>query len=80
MRKPEVSSFFAKLIQRTSPKSYAQAMGELVVTRKFFENFSGDQVRGWGLEIERAACRIVCSAVSGQLEDEKMPPSACCQQ
>lgn len=46
MRKPEVSSFFAKLIQRTSPKSWDQAMGELTVTRKFFENFSGDQVRG----------------------------------
>jgi 1-pyrroline-5-carboxylate dehydrogenase len=45
MRKPDVSDFFAKLIQRTSPKSYAQAMGEHVVTRKFFENFSGDQVR-----------------------------------
>eukprot|EP00878_Enallax_costatus_P039600 GHUV01045453.1.p1 GENE.GHUV01045453.1~~GHUV01045453.1.p1 ORF type:complete len:500 (+),score=106.07 GHUV01045453.1:235-1734(+) len=45
MRKPEVSSFFAKLIQRTSPKSWTQAMGELIVTRKFFENFSGDQVR-----------------------------------
>lgn len=44
MRKPEVSAFFAKLIQRTSPKSDAQAMGELVVTRRFFENFSGDQV------------------------------------
>lgn len=48
MRKPDVSDFFAKLIQRTSPKSYAQAMGELVVTRRFFENFSGDQVRAGG--------------------------------
>jgi 1-pyrroline-5-carboxylate dehydrogenase len=46
MRKPEVASFFAHLIQRTSPKSWAQAMAELVVTRRFFENFSGDQVRG----------------------------------
>eukprot|EP00775_Hariotina_reticulata_P010386 gene10386-10544_t len=45
MRKPEVAAFFAKLIQRTSPKSDAQAMGELVVTRRFYENFSGDQVR-----------------------------------
>jgi 1-pyrroline-5-carboxylate dehydrogenase len=45
MRKPEISSFFAKLIQRTSPKSWAQALGELTVTRRFFENFSGDQVR-----------------------------------
>jgi 1-pyrroline-5-carboxylate dehydrogenase len=45
MRKPEVASFFAHLIQRTSPKSWPQAMTELVVTRRFFENFSGDQVR-----------------------------------
>lgn len=44
MRKPDVADFFARLIQRTSPKSYAQAMGETVVTRRFFENFSGDQV------------------------------------
>ena len=29
MRKPEVADFFAKLIMRTSPKSYAQALGEL---------------------------------------------------
>ncbi|KAL8457933.1 hypothetical protein ACS0TY_035697 [Phlomoides rotata] len=42
---PEVSDFFAKLIQRVSPKSYQQALGEVFVTRKFFENFCGDQVR-----------------------------------
>eukprot|EP01018_Ginkgo_biloba_P014859 Gb_20362 [translate_table: standard] len=42
---PEVSHFFAKLIQRVSPKSYAQALGEVSVTQKFLENFSGDQVR-----------------------------------
>jgi len=36
MRKPEVSDFFARLIQRVAPKSYAQAMGEHVVTRRFF--------------------------------------------
>jgi 1-pyrroline-5-carboxylate dehydrogenase len=45
MRKPDVAAFFARLIQRVAPKSYPQAMGELVVTRKFFENFGGDQVR-----------------------------------
>ena len=45
MRKPEVADFFAKLIQRTSPKSYAQAFGEVSVTTKFLENFGGDQVR-----------------------------------
>ncbi|KAK6148527.1 hypothetical protein DH2020_019439 [Rehmannia glutinosa] len=42
---PEVSDFFAKLIQRVSPKSYQQALGEVYVTQKFLENFCGDQVR-----------------------------------
>lgn len=42
---PETEAFFAKLIQRVAPKSYAQALAEVVVTRKFLENFSGDQVR-----------------------------------
>ena len=46
MRKPEVSKFFARLIQRVAPKSWDQAIAEVVVTRRFFENFSGDQVRG----------------------------------
>jgi len=45
MWKPEVEDFFAKCIQRVAPKSYAQAMGEVRITRQFFENFSGDQVR-----------------------------------
>ncbi|XP_020597260.1 probable aldehyde dehydrogenase [Phalaenopsis equestris] len=43
--KPEVSNFFARLIQRVSPKSYKQALGEVFVTQKFLENFCGDQVR-----------------------------------
>ncbi|PKA57312.1 putative aldehyde dehydrogenase [Apostasia shenzhenica] len=42
---PEVYNFFARLIQRVSPKSYKQALGEVQVTQKFLENFSGDQVR-----------------------------------
>lgn len=42
---PEVTNFFARLIQRVSPKSYQQAEGEVLVTQKFLENFSGDQVR-----------------------------------
>lgn len=45
MRKQEVANFFTRLIQRVAPKSYAQALGEVTVTRRFFENFSGDQVR-----------------------------------
>lgn len=45
LAKPDVAEFFAKLIQRVAPKSYPQAMAEVTVTQKFFENFSGDQVR-----------------------------------
>ncbi|KAJ0105046.1 hypothetical protein Patl1_17840 [Pistacia atlantica] len=41
---PKVTDFFARLIQRVSPKSYQQAFGEVYVTQKFLENFSGDQV------------------------------------
>jgi 1-pyrroline-5-carboxylate dehydrogenase len=42
---PAVSDFFAKLIQRVSPKSYQQALAEVQVSQKFLENFCGDQVR-----------------------------------
>ena len=45
LRDPEISHFFARLIQRVCPKSYEQAMGEVQVTAHFLENFSGDQVR-----------------------------------
>lgn len=40
----QVETFFAQLIQRVSPKSFAQATAEVTVTQKFLENFSGDQV------------------------------------
>jgi len=43
--KPEVTEYFAKLIQRLVPKSWPQAMGEPVVTRKWMENYGSDQVR-----------------------------------
>ncbi|ONI08594.1 hypothetical protein PRUPE_5G187700 [Prunus persica] len=42
---PKVFDFFTRLIQRVAPKSYQQASGEVYVTRKFLENFAGDQVR-----------------------------------
>ena len=42
----QVSDFFSRLIQRVSPKSYQQALGEVYVTQKFLENFCGDQVAG----------------------------------
>lgn len=45
LRDPVVADFFARLIQRVAPKSYAQAMGEVTVTAAFLENFSGDNVR-----------------------------------
>ncbi|OQS02563.1 delta-1-pyrroline-5-carboxylate dehydrogenase 12A1, mitochondrial-like [Thraustotheca clavata] len=45
LRQPEVEYYFCRLIQRVAPKSYEQAKAEVVVTRKFLENFSGDQVR-----------------------------------
>ncbi|CAM9710911.1 unnamed protein product, partial [Ectocarpus sp. 8 AP-2014] len=45
MAVPEVEDFFTRLIMRVAPKSYAQANGEVVVTRRFLENFSGDNVR-----------------------------------
>jgi len=45
MRKPNVQHFFARLIQRLTPKSWGQANGEPTITRKFLENYSCDQVR-----------------------------------
>jgi 1-pyrroline-5-carboxylate dehydrogenase len=45
MRDDDVIEYFVKLIQRVAPKSHFQAKAEFVVTRKFVENFSGDQVR-----------------------------------
>jgi 1-pyrroline-5-carboxylate dehydrogenase len=41
----EIFDHFIKLIQRCFPKSTGQAYGEMKVTRAFFENFSGDNVR-----------------------------------
>ena len=45
LKEPQVSEYFAKLIQRVAPKSFTQALGEVKVTQKFLENFGGDQVR-----------------------------------
>lgn len=41
----DVWDFFVKLIQRSMPKSDAQANAELRITIDFFENFLGDRVR-----------------------------------
>lgn len=48
MAEPEVVDYFAKLIQRVMPKSWAQCVGEYTVTRTFIENFAGDGVRFLG--------------------------------
>lgn len=45
LRKDSVNDHFVRLIQRVAPKSYAQAKGEVDISRTFLENFSGDQVR-----------------------------------
>lgn len=45
LRTPAVADFFAKLIMRTSPKSYPQAMAEVTIVAQFLDNFSGDNVR-----------------------------------
>lgn len=45
LRDPEVLDFFCKLVQRVCPKTYQQCMAEIVVTRNFFDNFGGDNVR-----------------------------------
>jgi 1-pyrroline-5-carboxylate dehydrogenase len=45
MRKPEVAEFYAKLIQRITPKSWAQSLGEPTVTRKWLEDYGCDNVR-----------------------------------
>jgi len=41
----EIADYFAKLVQSVMPKSYKQAMGEVVVVRQFLKNFGGDRVR-----------------------------------
>ena len=43
--KPEVNEYFARLIQRLVPKSWAQCIGEPTITRKWMESYSCDQVR-----------------------------------
>lgn len=45
LHQPDVLTFFSDLIQRVMPKSFIQARAEVIVVRKFLENFSGDQPR-----------------------------------
>jgi len=44
----DVEAYFVKLIQRVMPKSWQQCLNEVIVTRVFIENFSGDGVRFLG--------------------------------
>ena len=39
-----MQEFFTQLVQRVAPKHHLQASNEVIVTRRFFENFSGDSV------------------------------------
>jgi 1-pyrroline-5-carboxylate dehydrogenase len=45
LKDSDVADYFARLIQKVMPKSYAQAMAEVTVTGNFLANFSGDNVR-----------------------------------
>lgn len=45
LRDPVINAHFARLVQRTSPKSWGEAAGEVNVCAAFLENFSGDNVR-----------------------------------
>lgn len=42
---PDIANHFARLIQLVMPKSDTQCAGEVMVTKQFLKNFSGDQVR-----------------------------------
>eukprot|EP00984_Skeletonema_dohrnii_P037918 scaffold40532_cov72-Skeletonema_dohrnii-CCMP3373.AAC.1 len=42
---PIIAEFFIQTIQKTVPKSHAQAAGEVKVTADFLNNFGGDNVR-----------------------------------
>jgi 1-pyrroline-5-carboxylate dehydrogenase len=42
---PTIAEFFIQTIQKTVPKSHAQAAGEVKVTADFLKNFGGDNVR-----------------------------------
>jgi 1-pyrroline-5-carboxylate dehydrogenase len=63
LARPEVEDHFTRLVQRVSPKSYAQAQAEVVVTRRFLSNFSEDQVtrRQILLLLTPGTCRRHCS-------------------
>ena len=61
LRKPEVADFFAKLIQRFSPKSYPQALAEAKITQRFLENFSGDSVGLCFVQTLEASISTTCS-------------------
>ena len=45
LRDPVINAHFSRLVQRTSPKSWAEACGEVNVCAAFLENFGGDNVR-----------------------------------
>ncbi len=48
LAEPAIEEFFVRLVQRVMPKSRQQCVNEVIVTRVFLENFSGDGVRFLG--------------------------------
>jgi hypothetical protein len=65
-----VEDYFTRLVQRVAPKSDAQARAEVVVTRRFLENFSGDQAGH--------PCRCACSACCALLPLLLLPAARAC--
>jgi len=45
LKRPDVESYLSDLIMKVIPKNKEQAIGEIKVCQKFFENFSGDSIR-----------------------------------
>ena len=56
MREPAVLDYFLRLVQRTSPKSHAQAKGEVVVTQRVSAGAQGAP-RGGGKSPLRPSCQ-----------------------
>jgi len=74
-----VADFFAKLIQRFSPKSYPQALAEAKITQRFLENFSGDSVGLFFLQTPEALLSTPCGVVGLSKCTFAMTSNSTCQ-
>lgn len=72
----QVEDYFTRLVQRVAPKHDAQARAEVVVTRRFLENFSGDQVPSF---LAVSAARSASSALTESLSAHMPAGSALCR-